>query len=1060
MGSLFFSGFGPVPYLLAILCLRMRLLPKGHPFFHTRKVYGVRHVLAEAARHLTFKWKNIDQIIVFGALVCGAATMLAFVAAVVIYILFSSSAMAAVWLPDLFKTAQPDYDVAFMMMDRVLGVPGIFDSAIITDPATYGPAPNVFQQSMQAMFSFFSWALFIIAVFIFLYFVIEIIWEVTQTGSPLGETLANTWIPLRLVAAFGLLLPINGYGLNSAQYITLYTAKFGSGLATNAWGAFNMMTGTNPTGMSNEQLIGVLGYQDLSNLLKGLMVIKACDQINYWGTIASAMNSIPTNTAGGNGAVKLALYIINGNQGTPLYDDGPMPGVLNTVGDKYDPTPLGVITGAPTDAFAQVLSHSEAGGIRMVIGFVDAAQPKLYEDYPGSVLPVCGEIFIPVTGYNPESLLTAEAYFYAVLYTLQEARRKGASADVKERNAGLAVIREYIRTSSDYTNAVQKAGYGPSVTCFGDGNSDGYHSYDEGVDLGTNMGKCTDPVPASYWNYYLGYVSTLFLYDPYEVGHAVLTDIPNPFATDPYSIGDTRYSSLGLPNPMMLEISMTKLGWGGAGMWYNRISEKNGLFVSAVGAVPVIQKMPMVMEKLKEQRGMNDAGIGSGFCSPYAPEKSGSSSVNISNEKAQFTGELAHNLYKTCTALFENEHIQLEIWDNSTAPPTLVYKPNDQKYANPVEHSMAAVFADFKMFNLDWNSDVMPMAQLSTVGRLLVDKSIVAMMAALGSSAMGSLLHVAAGSADGQNIAALNTLGSAFGEASTAALTLATLGLTAGVLLHYVLPFLPFMYFFFAVGRWVKTVFEALIGVPLWALAHMRLSGQGFPGDAASSGYFLLLEIFIRPILTVFSLVMSFAVFTAMVMVLNSIFTLLVTNFGGADVPFAAADQNILDNARAIADQFFYSIMYMVLCYMIATASFKLIDIVPDNILTRWSGAGVSSIGASDNADDLIDQLQTQLPIMINYYAKRVGQGVHEAIYEPGEQIGGAREAKFQKEQQTMASQIIDQVEKNGSISRSDIMSKITPKLDTINSQTVDRVLEALVKDGKLVRNGDTYNKK
>jgi len=264
---------------------------------------------------------------------------------------------------------------------------------------------------MQAMFGFFSWALFIIAVFIFLYFIIEIVWEVTQTGSPLGETLANTWIPLRLVAAFGLLLPINGYGLNSAQYITLYTAKLGSGLATNAWGAFNMMTGTNPTGMSNEQLIGVLGYQDLSNLLKGLMVMKSCEQINYWGVIASAVSGIPTATAEGNGALFVAPYIINGNQGTPLYDNGTMTGVLNPVGGVYDPTPIGVVTGAPTDAFAQVLSHSEAGGIRMVIGFVDPAQPKLYEDYPGSVLPVCGEIFIPVSGYNPESLLTAEVLF-------------------------------------------------------------------------------------------------------------------------------------------------------------------------------------------------------------------------------------------------------------------------------------------------------------------------------------------------------------------------------------------------------------------------------------------------------------------------------------------------------------------------------------------------------------------------------------------------------------------------------------------------------------------------
>ncbi|HPQ50251.1 MAG: DotA/TraY family protein [Alphaproteobacteria bacterium] len=996
IGSLLFSGFGPIPYLLALLCLRMRLLPKGHPFFHTRKTYGIRHVLAESARHLEFKWRNIDQIIVFGALLCGSTIVLAFIAAIIVYLVFSSSAFAAVWIPDIFNTANPDHDVAFMMMDRVLGIPGIYDSAIITDPATYGPSPNIFQNGLHAMLEFFSWGLFVIAVFIFLYFVIEIVWDVTQTGSPLGETLTNTWIPLRLIMAFGLLVPIPSYGLNSAQYITLYTAKMGSGMATNAWGAFNMATGTNPTGMSNEQLIGVLGYQDLSGLLKGLMVMKSCERINFWGSLMSATSGLSGMGDGTDGSYYLLPYIINGQQAISLND------IISSVGGTYNASPVGVVTGDPTDVFGQVLSHSDSAGIRLVLGYMNTSDPTMYKDFPGGVLPVCGEVYIPVSGYNPESLLASEAYFYAVLYTLFDQVRNSATLSTMEINSSLAVIREYIRTSSDYENYIQiiRNIKGDDRDCLNDDNGDGYESYDEAQDDGKNMGKCTEPIPAQYWNDYLAMASTLFLYDPYNVAHAALTDVPNP--VDMYSIGDTTYSSMGFADPMMLDVAMVELGWGGAGMWYNRISEKNGSFVSAVSAIPVIQKMPMAMEKLKEDRGKNDAGMNSGFCSQYSPGKSGSTSSNIADEKAQFTAELAHNLHKICQNLYENEHIQLEVRDSSN---NLVFKPNDQKYANPVEHAMAMVFAEFKMFDIRANDETLPMAQLSAVGRVLVDKSILAMMAAMGSSAIGGLLHAAAGSADGKDIAALNTLGEAFGEASTASLTFASLGLTAGVLLHYVLPFLPFMYFFFAVGRWVKTVFEALIGVPLWALAHLRLSGPGLPGEAASSGYFLLLEIFIRPILTVFSLVASFAVFTAMVIVLNSIFDLLVTNFGGADVPFASTDATILDNARGVADQFFYSIMYIVLCYMIATSSFKLIDVIPDNILSRWSGAGVSTIGASDNADDLIDQLQTQLPVMINYYAKSLGKGVTDALYEPGRDIGQQAEVKYNQEQALKAQQ-------------------------------------------------------
>src|SRR5690606_13464289 len=40
--------------------------------------------------------------------------------------------------------------------------------------------------------------------------------------------------PIRLVVALGLLVPL-GSGLNSAQYITLWTAKLGSGFGSQVW---------------------------------------------------------------------------------------------------------------------------------------------------------------------------------------------------------------------------------------------------------------------------------------------------------------------------------------------------------------------------------------------------------------------------------------------------------------------------------------------------------------------------------------------------------------------------------------------------------------------------------------------------------------------------------------------------------------------------------------------------------------------------------------------------------------------------------------------------------
>ena len=92
------------------------------------------------------------------------------------------------------------------------------------------------------MLSFLSqivldYAIFFIT-FVILYFVVAIIAETAQSGTPFGNRFSHAWAPVRLVLFFALLIPFNN-GINGAQLITLYTAKWGSGLATNGWIRFN-----------------------------------------------------------------------------------------------------------------------------------------------------------------------------------------------------------------------------------------------------------------------------------------------------------------------------------------------------------------------------------------------------------------------------------------------------------------------------------------------------------------------------------------------------------------------------------------------------------------------------------------------------------------------------------------------------------------------------------------------------------------------------------------------------------------------------------------------------
>ena len=189
------------------------------------------------------------------------------------------------------------------------------------------------------------------------------------------------------------------------------------------------------------------------------------------------------------------------------------------------------------------------------------------------------------------------------------------------------------------------------------------------------------------------------------------------------------------------------------------------------------------------------------------------------------------------------------------------------------------------------------------------------------------------------------------------------LGLGIGFILFYVVPFMPFMYFFFAISRWVQTIVEAMAGLPLWAMAHIRIDGDGIPGRFAANGYFLILEILLRPVMIVFGLLAGIIVFTAQVYVFHEIFfTLVVPVVGGSET----ASGDIVTKAgditfwRGGVDKLFYTVIYASVVYLMATSSFKMIDRIPESII-RFAGAQVQSYldFTDDPASGLVQRMFT-----------------------------------------------------------------------------------------------------
>ena len=161
--------------------------------------------------------------------------------------------------------------------------------------------------------------------------------------------------------------------------------------------------------------------------------------------------------------------------------------------------------------------------------------------------------------------------------------------------------------------------------------------------------------------------------------------------------------------------------------------------------------------------------------------------------------------------------------------------------------------------------DVNPMAVLVRAGYSIFEKGWWYIGSGMVASAAGGIAGFLPGVLGGIVSTALSTIGSL-------AILIGALGLTAGFILYFLLPVLPFIYFFFAVVTWLMEIFEAIIAMPLWALSFLRIDGDGMPGQAAMNGFYLLLSILLRPAMIVMGLVAGVLVFHAAVFLLQYLF--------------------------------------------------------------------------------------------------------------------------------------------------------------------------------------------
>ncbi len=916
------SGFATIAALMAQIFLNIGLLPVGHTYVlpHNYGRFGVFNVIMAAKDNLVFSRKHIDQVIIFSLICFAIFSIFAQICAFVLAILMPG-AFAQL---QLFQTPNPTNDIAFVLLDRIFGVPipsgagniGFFGSCVgdAGNPCTalrydggdsateIVPVPAIFpwafHLALHQMFAFFSYTIAALSLFIVLYFVAAVILESIQSGTPFGKRFSKLWAPLRLMTAFALIVPVSN-GLNLAQYGVLYSAKWGSSLATNVWTEFNVRLATDGI-MDANSMVGTPQAQDAMHIVGFTHIGNFCQQVER--------TMYPRHNMPAAYDKEIGLYLINATTNQRQ--------TILTGGGNY------------TNYF-QADAFSSGGDIVIRVGSLDPGAygwpTKLYGGrYAGDVFPYCGEIVIPAVNTSSAGTELIRQKYYELIVEMW--------LDV---NNGYTAPNCPNTTFTDYSFI---DGAGNSTTVNG---QDAIWQF--GFDIDAHSRILADQWFKSTLDFSATNTPTRSISEFKTDGAAMLREHLNCIIE---AAVDAERAAIAAGNNASVPQSLLNRGWAGAGIWYNRIAEINGGLIDSVNNIPQVTRWPITMTRVSKIHSRNDTNpVGPDLFNPYFRAAEQGAILPRSGE--ELLARAYYDIYKQWT---------------QDGPGT----GGRTQSGNAFESTLALIFGVEGLFSMTQNTTdaVHPLAKLSGLGKSLIESSIRNLI--MGSTFMlGDIIN----GADN----ALSGAGDMAGQAGVALTSAAGLTLTAGFILFYIVPILPFMYFFFAVGTWIKTVFEAMVGMPLWALSHIHIEGGGLPGQKAANGYYLLFEIFVRPVMIVMGFIASITIFSAMANVLTDIWDIAVANVGGVSSVEESAASGLADKIRTPIDQLFYLIMFTMLLYMVGVSSFKLVDQIPQSIL-RWIGASVPTF--VDQKEDITSSVVSKTAMAATRIFTQFTQGI------------------------------------------------------------------------------------
>ncbi|APX16093.1 hypothetical protein BWR17_09765 [Phaeobacter inhibens] len=786
-------------------------------------------MLALAAGNISWSWRNSDQIAIFAAVVVGII-MLAIQACLIALYAFVGSAQAS-GSTGFFTTPAEHVqtDVVLIFLEQLFGPNLNFFGAASQ------PLGTPVYEGLHAVLGLYSMATMIIAVFIVLYYGAVVAGEAALTGTPFGKRFNSVWAPIRLVVALGLLVPL-GTGLNSAQYLTLWLAKLGSGLGTVVWTTFVEEV------TAATDIVAKPAGESTAALTQRIFLNEVC---------AASYNRVEMFS---DHSIKL----------------------LQVVGRRSSVVP------DFTNPEQMIAVARDAGMQNVILSWSRAKPGEQATDYS------CGKLSVSLAEFDAfadgTNVTVAEERWWWALPLI------GPDMDAKLGTVHASVKGAYLKEIKRLSDALQPAG-------------EAIAKYAITVNASPDRGRYE----------LLEFIPELLKTEARQANQNVNTVIAATYE----ELTQSEYASSDGYDEMI------KRGWGASGLWYGTLGTINKKYMDAVAsAVPTLDVLFEATEVTENERGALGWLFG---LSRYDVSHSATSeierAINIASEDFM---RVVEEVRPEVNPLYQ---------DTTQVDSTRTWYQED--HTRWLSNAMIWMLGGNQIRQMQNTPELDPMVRLTSTGHTMVSRSLIF-------AGLGTALGLGGSAASAVPDPRFQFVGELAGAASGLLFIIAGVAVTAGIFLAYVLPIIPFVYFAFAVIGWVLEIFEAIVAMPLWALAHLRIDGDGLPGSAAIGGYHLLLMILLRPALIVLGLIGGYVIFGAAAYFFSSLF----------NAATSITQSDIANNAIGAVGMFVYTIIYAFLIYNIALMCFKMIDDVPKGIL-RWLGSGVQPF--SDSKSDPID---------------------------------------------------------------------------------------------------------